>query len=347
MLRWLGRGAAIALAASLSGTAYAQASCDAPMRFEVHADGSVSAVGTICRDTSEVFRSFLRSQGRLGVEWPVVLRISSPGGNALQSLALGRLIRQQRMDVEVTGPCASGCTLAAMGGVRRTVSSSGIVAVHQFFSPVQVEGHIAEDVTQRLVALIDEYIEEMGVDSAFQRMAYRTPRNDFRVLSREELVRYRFLTETSARPVVPVKPHSPSPSPAAASPAAPAPPAQVNFASTLRPRWTLNQSLMSLESSGEQIIVRYVEPRPGMVSAGVRPGSTFLTGRYSGKAFTGTAYTFSRRCGPLAYSVHGEIAPGDLIQLSGYAPRVDGGCQVAEYEARRIELVPVVDPTGW
>jgi hypothetical protein len=88
--------------------------------------------------------------------------------------------------------------------------------------------------------------------------------------------------------------------------------------------WDHNGSAMSLQVSGASVRFRYQQPRPGMLQAGAQPGSLLFDGQRSGTQVWGTAYVFSLRCGPQAYSVRGEIREnGAALVVRGDAPLVD------------------------
>lgn len=187
------------------------------MAFVLKPSGTIEATGSIRSSTASEFRSFLENHGRLGSEWQTELTLNSPGGTVGAAMQLGRLIRQHRISTNVIGPCASACTLMAAGGFRRRVSDGGWIGVHQFTFADQPDGHLATDMAQRLAAEIDEYLEEMGIHRAFSREAMRTAARTIRPLSRDELQRFRFVTEPSApshatvAPVVALAPPSTPP----------------------------------------------------------------------------------------------------------------------------------------
>src|SRR5262249_2430924 len=56
--------------------------------------------------------------------------LDSPGGVLSESLAIGRVIRRERLVTIAHGDCRSGCALAWAGGVRRLVADGGHVGWH-------------------------------------------------------------------------------------------------------------------------------------------------------------------------------------------------------------------------
>lgn len=88
------------------------------------------------------------------------------------------------------------------------------------------------------------------------------------------------------------------------------------------PAWDHNGSAMSLQVSGSTVRFFYQQPRPGMLQAGAQPGSLLFDGQRSGTQIWGTAYVFSRSCGPQPYAVQGEIVDNGVV-MRGAAPRMD------------------------
>ncbi|KJC49396.1 hypothetical protein UP09_06670 [Bradyrhizobium sp. LTSP885] len=100
---------------------------------------------------------------------------------------------------------------------------------------------------------------------------------------------------------------------------APAPATAANPPGT----WEFIGSALSLQQTGAQIRFLYQQPRPGMLEAGAQPGSLLFEGQHSETQIWGTAYMFSRTCGPQAYPVQGQIVDGGTtVVMRGEAPWV-------------------------
>lgn len=86
----------------------------------------------------------------------------------------------------------------------------------------------------------------------------------------------------------------------------------------------------SRDISGEiRVQILYVNPSDRLRKAGTAGGTVLFDGRKVGDRIAGNAFTFSTRCGPVAYPVAGRLSAGsagDLV-LSGRAP-VRDGCRV-------------------
>jgi hypothetical protein len=95
------------------------------------------------------------------------------------------------------------------------------------------------------------------------------------------------------------------------------------------PHWTHNGSVMTLAASGTKREFFYQIPREGLATVGIKPGTLLFTGHRSGNTYSGTAYVFNKRCGPIAYDVSGEVASDDRgVTMRGQVPLMDSSCRV-------------------
>ena len=71
-----------------------------------------------------------------------------------------------------------------------------------------------------------------------------------------------------------------------------------------------NNSIMlvrPLPGSGNEVVIEYAKPKPSLYGL-VWPGTTLVRGRWVGpNDFIGTAWVFSRLCGPMPYAVRGGL----------------------------------------
>jgi hypothetical protein len=58
------------------------------------------------------------------------VEIASPGGNMIFSMAIAGTLKQRGIPVRVTGWCASGCAMIAIGSGNCTVARSGHLVLH-------------------------------------------------------------------------------------------------------------------------------------------------------------------------------------------------------------------------
>jgi hypothetical protein len=122
--------------------------------------------------------------------------LNSPGGSLMDGLRIGRLLRRLGVNTflgkretgksEVgPGVCLSACSIAFLGGVRRSVVVGSIYGVHRVSMNVHSERDF--DAGQIVAAEVSRYLRDMGVDSRlFDRMA-STDKDSIYVLGSAEL----------------------------------------------------------------------------------------------------------------------------------------------------------------
>jgi hypothetical protein len=107
--------------------------------------------------------------------------------------------------------------------------------------------------------------------------------------------------------------------------------------------WDHNGSVVYLVANGSSREFYYQKPRPGLAEVGARPGSLLFRGQINDGQYSGTAYIFNPRCGPIPFQVKGRVLDNDdRIVFTGQAPRVGRNCRTrASYtsnlEFRRLE----------
>ena len=138
--------------------------------------------------------------------------INSPGGNLFAGMEIGRLLRRAGANTHVgtlaadppraalarlagrpavrvlPGYCYSACSLAFLGGVRRTVPRESEYGVHRFSAG---SGPGASDLqtTRTAASAVTAYIRDMGADPALFNFMAGKGKNGIRLLSEGELVR--------------------------------------------------------------------------------------------------------------------------------------------------------------
>src|SRR5208282_4383730 len=75
--------------------------------------------------------------------------------------------------------------------------------------------------------------------------------------------------------------------------------------------WDHNGSQVSLSTNGPQRLFYYQAPTDDLLQLGVQAGTLLFEGRRAGNRYSGTAYVFSKACGPLPYAVAGPVSPDD------------------------------------
>ncbi len=134
--------------------------------------------------------------------------INSPGGNLLEGMRIGRLIRKANASTyigtlardtksnfagqagikRVAGHCYSACSLAFLGGVYRYATDGDEYGVHRFSSTASPTS-VDLDTGQIVAAAIGAYIREMDVDPALFTLMVEHGKQNIRLLSTSELAR--------------------------------------------------------------------------------------------------------------------------------------------------------------
>jgi len=128
----------------------------------------------------------------------IAVTFDSPGGNLYSAMEHGRVLRALRVDtLQVRNLlCASACSLAFLGGVRR-YAQPGSIAVHRSFFTEEYEGGRDQAVadTQAITGDVLAYLKEMDVDTELLQLAFQYDSSDMRFLSGSEMARMRVTTE--------------------------------------------------------------------------------------------------------------------------------------------------------
>lgn len=137
--------------------------------------------------------------------------INSPGGNLFAGMEIGRLLRRARVNTHVgtlvpdlsraavarlagrpavkvlAGHCYSACSLAFLGGVRRTVPQGSEYGVHRF-SVGSSPGESDLKTTRSAASAVMAYMRDMGVNPALFDLMAKKGRSGIRILGEAELV---------------------------------------------------------------------------------------------------------------------------------------------------------------
>jgi hypothetical protein len=80
------------------------------------------------------------------------------------------------------GICFSACAYAFLGGVTREIDTKGLFGLHQFRSQRSNKNDKGEASTQIAVALLAQYLDEMGIDRKVLDIASIIPSKDIQIL---------------------------------------------------------------------------------------------------------------------------------------------------------------------
>lgn len=167
------------------------------MTFTIDDDGTIAAVGRIEPGTAQEFATLLKSsEGTAKRVW-----LHSSGGSLSDALAMGRAIRQAKLDTAVpdNAYCASSCPLVLAAGVSRAAGRKTWIGVHQVYTLPSQSGTIHEGLAnaQRISAECQDYLAEMGADPRLWIHAMKTAKDRLYVFTPKELANYKLVTKTA------------------------------------------------------------------------------------------------------------------------------------------------------
>jgi hypothetical protein len=151
----------------------------------------IYATGPFVEGTAERFRDFAQ---RRKIKEGAVVVLDSDGGSVADALTMGRIIRQMGFETEVSTHCFSACTLAFLGGVRRTVAAKAKFGVHRVSTVAPLESAQALDMGQIAIAEVVEYSAFMGVDPNFVSELVAAGPNEINILSHDQLLKYKIIS---------------------------------------------------------------------------------------------------------------------------------------------------------
>jgi hypothetical protein len=170
-----------------------------PMTFELVGGGRLMATGTITLGISAAFAAEVGKRG----DYIKTVVLNSPGGSVSDALAMGHLIRDSKFatEVEAGKTCASSCPLVFAGGVERRAGDRAAIGVHQvaaLASAANGPPRDEMDVAQRISALCQRYLGDMGVSLQVWVHAMETPHDRLFVFKPDELKSLNIVTGTAA-----------------------------------------------------------------------------------------------------------------------------------------------------
>jgi hypothetical protein len=167
-----------------------------PMTFSLQTDSAgnqqIFATGQIFGDSGVKLKAVLDQNH---VKPGSIIILHSPGGAADIGMEMGRLIRARSLHTRVgqrpqerthqlingvepfsadPGECDSACTLAFLGGLRRTVPPGSRYGIHDVYVPNnQASGSVAFNAGQVTFGEMSAYVQSMGIDAEFMLFASR------------------------------------------------------------------------------------------------------------------------------------------------------------------------------
>ncbi|WXL27453.1 hypothetical protein WG219_08365 [Ectopseudomonas mendocina] len=124
-----------------------------------------------------------------------IAMLDSIGGNVTEAMKLGRLLRETGFETLVpsTGVCQGSCVYVLVAGVKKSVR--GHVGLHKpYYAGSDSIHSVSRSNDPRYSATT--YFREMGMPMGLLELMLSTQPNRMRVLTRDELVRYKLTPET-------------------------------------------------------------------------------------------------------------------------------------------------------
>lgn len=165
------------------------------MTFELASNGRLLATGAITPGSANAFAEEIDKRG----SYVKTVVLESPGGSVHDALAMGRLIRKKGFSTEVEAGkyCASSCPLVFAGGVERRAGKGAAIGVHQ----ISTMGEAQSDemaAAQRVSAMCQKHLQNMGVDLGVWVHAMETPKTSLYYFKPAELKTLKLVTTTAS-----------------------------------------------------------------------------------------------------------------------------------------------------
>lgn len=117
---------------------------------------------------------------------PQSLRLTSDGGLIYEARGVAQLVLQHRLDTEVTGLCASACTLIFAAGEARRLAEDGRLGFHGY--GLMFKGGLPQVDLEREQQKDLAFLLAQGIGADFARKALTTPHAQLWQPSRAELI---------------------------------------------------------------------------------------------------------------------------------------------------------------
>lgn len=158
--------------------------------------------GSISRTMERSVRQVLRGLGGEAFPAPLIVLLDSPGGDGMAAMAIGKMLRQAKAHVFVTGQCASACVFILAAGVVRTADAysvglhRGRVTISDADGKVQKEltpeqGSDAQKFLKRFEQEAAKYLTDMGIAPALFETMQKFERRSVYRLNTKEMVAFR------------------------------------------------------------------------------------------------------------------------------------------------------------
>jgi hypothetical protein len=102
--------------------------------------------------------------------------LDSAGGNVFEARGLARVFRENNLNTHVETTCSSACTLAFIGGRKRTLSSTGRIGFHQYRFDANISIIAANPVEEQ--ERDRKLFSDSGVSEAFLEKMFQSRSSD-------------------------------------------------------------------------------------------------------------------------------------------------------------------------
>lgn len=145
--------------------------------------------------TGEITHGLSRRMAELLTRSPAPrrLRLTSDGGLIYEARGVAQLILQHQLDTEVTGLCASACTLIFAAGRRRHLAEGGQLGFHGY--ALMFEGGLPQVDLRREQQKDLTFLVAQNINAEFASKALTTPHRQLWRPSRAELIAAGVVTE--------------------------------------------------------------------------------------------------------------------------------------------------------
>jgi hypothetical protein len=122
------------------------------------------------------------------------INIDSYGGSVIAAMEIGRMLRKDRVGLQVDGHCYSSCVLVLAGAVSRCCfSNKGNVGIHRPYFDLSTRDVLPSKVRELYVQVLQDirsYFREMNVSEGLADAMLRIDPENMRLLSESELESY-------------------------------------------------------------------------------------------------------------------------------------------------------------
>jgi hypothetical protein len=149
---------------------------------------SISIEGKLERGDYQKMITAIKKHGSI----PSHISLSSPGGDVLEAIKIGRFARKALLEFWASGKCNSACVFIYFGTVRGFVDPWGVFGIHRpYFDSLYFSGLSSSEAEQKYKEMenqVREYLREMDVPQFFIDRMFSVPSNSVQLVTHPEMV---------------------------------------------------------------------------------------------------------------------------------------------------------------